>query len=163
MNSELSIVSFRLGFVLISIVAMCVSGCGGGTTDNNSGGIGSGGNGGGGNGNGGGVITGTPLLDQYKKEMRGINGQFKMGRTEVSVGMWREYCRHTGIRMPSEPSYGWNELHPIGSVSWNECQAYAKWAGLRLPSENEWELAASGGDGRNYPWGGYGGKRSDGS
>ena len=98
-------------------------------------------------------IMGAPEDELRESPIRKIHldGYF-IGKYEITVGQFRRFCSKTGHKMPRQP--GWNkENHPVVRVRPNDISAYCRWAGLRLPTEAEWEKAARGTDGRRYPWG----------
>ena len=84
-------------------------------------------------------------------------GAYRIDRCPVTNAEYEIFVDATGHPAPPDWKNGTvtsgDENLPVTRVNWYDANAYAQWAGGRLPSEAEWEKAARGADGRIYPWG----------
>jgi serine/threonine-protein kinase len=87
---------------------------------------------------------------------------YYIARTPITNAQYLRFVRAGG----KCPDHWWGgkisvgkEHHPVVNVSWHEATAYCNWLSritdkyYRLPTDQEWEKAARGTDGREYPWG----------
>ncbi len=104
-------------------------------------------------------------------EMVSVTDKLLIDRTEVTVGAYRKcvaagacaetYKRGSGYSESDPVRREWicnyhrkgREDHPINCINYNQATAYCAFAGKRLPTGEEWTLAARGESARKYPWG----------
>lgn len=76
---------------------------------------------------------------------------------EVTVARhnaFREFYRKTeGRKMDTAANHDGNPEAPAGGIKYLDAKFYAKWTGKELPTEAQWERAARGAQGYDYPWG----------
>ena len=78
---------------------------------------------------------------------------FYIDESEVSNAEYLRFADGTGHSFPGAAAARLHPDQPVAGVSETDAAAYAAWAGKRLPTEQEWEKAARGTDGRPFPWG----------
>ena len=79
-------------------------------------------------------------------------------RTEVTTANYAACvrsgrCIAAGSGATCNAGLAERDNHPINCVDWNQARTYCQAQGGDLPTEAQWELAATGGDSREYPWG----------
>lgn len=90
-----------------------------------------------------------------------FDAPFWIARYPITNAQWRAWVEQAGGR----PSYFADDANfnrpnqPVAAVTWHMCNDFCAWLSeqlgvtVRLPIEQEWEVAARGGDARRYPWG----------
>jgi formylglycine-generating enzyme required for sulfatase activity len=98
-----------------------------------------------------------PYPDEHPQHEVSLRG-FSIAKYETSFAEYSRFAEATGRSMPDDAGFGQGR-QPVINVSWEDATAYARWLTnesgrqYRLPSEREWEYAASAGDKRVYWWG----------
>ena len=88
--------------------------------------------------------------------------EYWIGKYPVTNEQYRTYVEHQEFNEPQYADRYYNptkQQHPVVGVSWFDSKGFCDWLSqfsgekIRLPTDAQWEKAARGTDGRNYPWG----------
>jgi eukaryotic-like serine/threonine-protein kinase len=97
------------------------------------------------------LVPGGPFIQGNEKQPQVVPA-FYIDRTEVTNEMYEKFAAATNRPLP--PNFPKDRPQdPVVNVTIADANAYAKWAGKRLPTSNEWEKAARGTEGKTWPWG----------
>ncbi|MBF0238791.1 MAG: SUMF1/EgtB/PvdO family nonheme iron enzyme [SAR324 cluster bacterium] len=100
-----------------------------------------------------------PLYNASPERMVNLRS-FMIDPYEVTNGDYFVFTSKTNHRMPSHWTEGnfdpASKDHPVVRISWEDAKLYCQFMQKRLPSEQEWERALRGTQGRKYPWNGSG-------
>jgi formylglycine-generating enzyme required for sulfatase activity len=96
-----------------------------------------------------------PIFErEFAKQIKSLRSYY-IDKFEITNKQYAKFLKERGGRKPQL----WSSRlfnhpdQPVVGIGWADAEAYAKWAGKRLPSEEEWEKSARGTNGRIWPWG----------
>jgi formylglycine-generating enzyme required for sulfatase activity len=108
-------------------------------------------------------VMGSNTGEEFSKPAHSVTlPAFYIDKLEVTNAQYKEFCDATGKTPPIDPDFekGYfinRPFAPVIGISFDDARAYAEWAGKRLPTEEEWEKAASWDEAtktkREFPWG----------
>ncbi len=99
-------------------------------------------------------VDSDAAADEQPQHEVTLNG-FWIDKTEVTNAQYilcvaDDTCRASDYA--DDSAYN-GDKYPVVGVSWDDAHTFCEWAGAQLPTEEQWEYAARGEDGRLYPWG----------
>ena len=115
------------------------------------------------------ISEGEFIYGEKDKQQRLSIGTFSISRFPVTNRQFQAFVKAggyendqwwEGLKKPELPSHSWIEANrPVESIDWYESNAFCRWLSaetcedIRLPTEQQWEKAARGAEGNEYPWG----------